>query len=198
MTRALRLGTLLLATGCLSLQPSPDRTRFFVLSPMPEASERFAAEPRDGSALIGLGPVALPDYIDRRELVTRIGPNRLRVSTDERWGEPLEANVKRVLYENLAALLGTQAIVVHPWSTRLTPDYRIEVEILRFESDDDGRSYLEARWLLRKGGDHAHALRRETRLEREADSGDTEAAVAALSALLGDLSRELASALRER
>jgi hypothetical protein len=187
---------LLLVAGCLSLGPSPDRTRFFVLSPLPEAAERFAAAQSDG-ALIGLGPIALPDYVDRREVVTRIGPNQLRVSTDERWGEPLQANVKRVLYENLAALLGTRAIVVHPWSTRLAPDYRVEVEILRFESDREGRGRLEARWLVRRGADHAGALRRETSLAREAAGGDTEASVAALSALLGELSREIAAALRE-
>ena len=60
-----------LAAGCGSLlDPRPDETRFYVLDPTaaPEpAEETLASE----GASIGLGPVRIPDYLRRPEIVTR-------------------------------------------------------------------------------------------------------------------------------
>ncbi|HVN63522.1 MAG TPA: ABC-type transport auxiliary lipoprotein family protein, partial [Candidatus Binataceae bacterium] len=66
--------------GCSSLlAPRPDPTKFYVLTP---ASETTAPAPQSsaGEFVLGLGPIKLPAYLDRAEVVTRAVPNRLDLS----------------------------------------------------------------------------------------------------------------------
>src|SRR5262249_14257463 len=47
-----------------------------------------AGLPASSSPTIGLGPIKLPEHLDRDEMVTRMGPNRLELSDKDRWAEP--------------------------------------------------------------------------------------------------------------
>ena len=68
----------LFAAGCSSLlAPRPNRTRFYVLSSTADvgaASERGTAV----DFAVGLGPLKLPDYLNRTQRAVRVGPNQLR------------------------------------------------------------------------------------------------------------------------
>ncbi|MCK7492219.1 MAG: PqiC family protein [Comamonadaceae bacterium] len=65
----------------------------------------------------------LPDYLDRLQVVTRTPSGELAVSDTQRWAEPLQEGLIRVLDENLSALLGTERIVRFPWPRSLAPEY---------------------------------------------------------------------------
>src|SRR5713101_3163952 len=100
--------------GCSPLAPRPDRTQYFILSPLGDNEASGAAQQPTtgkGDLAVGVGPVKFPGYLKRPEVVTRAAANRLEVSDQKRWGEPLDKNFESVLAQNLAQILGTQRIV---------------------------------------------------------------------------------------
>jgi uncharacterized lipoprotein YmbA/ABC-type transporter Mla MlaB component len=145
---------------------------------------------------LGIGPVKLPGYLDRQELVTRISQNRFDVSENDRWAEPLENNFTRTLSQNLSALLQTDRVIAFPWQTSQRPKYQVEIEVLRFEPNAAREALLVARWTVIDVDSRKLLSVKESRLTRQAREKSTEAAVAALSEVLGAFSREVADAIR--
>lgn len=186
----------LLLQGCTTFSAKPDPSRFFTLSPLPQAEEsaggRAVASP---AVSLGIGPVTLPGYLDRQEIVTRVAQNQVNLSGNDRWAEPLEENFVRVLSQNVAAILRAERINAYPWPIDKRPVYQVDVEVLRFEADTSQQAQLSARWAVRDTGKKESIRYRETRLSRPAKARSTEAAVAALSEVLGDFSREIAEAI---
>lgn len=193
-SRPILLAAALLATGCSLLAPRPDPTRFFVLTALPDVDVNPSGAQLDGLVL-GVGPVTLPGYLLRPEMVTRVEPNRVALAEYQRWAEPLDANVRAVLAKNLGALLGTEQVVPYPWFGPAQPRYLVEVDVRRFEQRGDGQVELAAWWTIRDG-QRGRLDGGETRLTAPASAPDTQASVAALSGLLGELSREIAAAVR--
>ena len=81
-------------------------SKFYVLSPLPQ-SKLSAAE----GTTIGVFPVAMPDYLDRPQIVTRVSENEIKLDEFSRWAEPLKENFYSVLVENLSTLLNTAKII---------------------------------------------------------------------------------------
>ena len=97
----------LVLTGCSSTSPS----RFFVLT----SQDRLVAGHLQSDVSIGVGPIVLPHYLDRPQIVTRTGQNELRLAEFDRWAEPLTENVSRVLTEDLCKLLETEQVSIVPF-----------------------------------------------------------------------------------
>ncbi len=145
--------------------------------------------------VIGIGPVRLPEYLDRPQIVTRQTANRLELADSHRWAEPLSENIPRVLGENLSALLGAGHILFLPSASR-PADYQLLVEVLHFENESDRAANLVVRWSV-KGQDGKFVLpERRSSYRIPAASHDLEGQVAALNQALGSLCREIAEALR--
>jgi uncharacterized protein len=183
--------------SCATLGPKPDPSRFFTLTPIPQA-EQVPAKIASGSGQIslGLGPIKFPGYLDREELVSRVSQNRFAIAENDRWAESLADNFTRVLAQNLAALLRNDRITLYPWPSNRRPAYRVEIEVLRFETDASRNAQLLALWSVREAGENMPPTLRESRLTRPLKGTSTEESVAALSEALGDLSQEIAEAVR--
>lgn len=178
-----------LLAGCMTLGSRPEPARYYLLEP--EATTQDPA--REPLPAVGVGPVRLPAYLDRREIVTRAGPGRLDVASTDRWAAPLEDLFVGVLAEDLRAAVPAGAVVVWPWSVAAAPEWSVSVEVLRFESEADGTVVLEARWVVAKGGVPA---KRGATLARERRSApDLAATAVALSRSIGALARDLAAAV---
>jgi len=136
----------------------------------------------------------MPAYLDRQEVVTRVAPNRLELSGEDRWAEPLDSNFTRVLAQDLASDLGTQRITFYPWYNTTLVDYQVKVNVYRFESDKDGRVELTAHWQVLSGTGKLLVVRDSSYTET-AKPGDASDSAAAMSRALGRLSREIASAI---
>jgi uncharacterized protein len=188
------LGTLLVTlSGCAS-SPTP---RFYLLHSLgaPTAGAPAATETARGLA-IGIGPVKLPDYVDRPQIVTRPGSNELKLAEFDRWAEPLAQNVARILAENLATLLATDRVAIFPW-TRATPvDYRIAVEVTQFDGTLGGKALLNARWTISSSDGKKELTVRKSTVSEQCDGSDFAALVAAQSRAVAALSREIAAAVR--
>lgn len=181
------MSMLVLAAACLG--PRPDLSAFFLLSPAPAPTEAAPAP-----VVLGIGPVTLPGYLDRPELVVRVNENEITLSETDRWAEPLAENLVRTLEENLSALLPGSTYVEHPWFESRAPEYAVSLDVRRFEADASGAVVLDAVWELARGGARLDGGRE--RIEEVASGPDRAAAVAAQSRALAELSRRLAASVR--
>ena len=175
--------------GCAPGQP----TRYYTLSTVAEP----AAAPRPGQRLvIGLGPLTLPPYLDRPDIVTRAGANQMRLGDFSQWAEPLEPLLTRIMAEDLYALLGAEDVIPIPQRGDLPLDRVVEVHLTRFDANEAGEVQLDARWRVYQGdGDTLLASGRSQVAEQGAAVPDYDAIVAAMSRAVGRLSAEIAAAV---
>jgi uncharacterized lipoprotein YmbA len=186
--RRVAVVALLGLTACLG--PREDVSAFFLLSPAPPPPAALAPV----AVAIGIGPIELPGYLDRAQIVVRLSDNQVTLSDADRWAEPLLANLQRTLEENLAGLLPSASFVEYPWYPSEAPDHAFSIRFRRFEADAAGTVVLDATWEVTTAGNRADG--RSTRIEEPAAAPDRAAAVAAQSRALARLSEEIASALR--
>lgn len=146
--------------------------------------------------LLGIGPVVLPEYLAQLKIVTRLSANSLAVSDNHRWAEPLADNLPRVLRENLSRLLATERMAVHPWGSGVEPDAQLRLQVIQLEGTADNAAHLVARWSV-TGKDKTTILpERRSDFTVAAKGSGEEAMVAALSAAVADLCREIATGIR--
>jgi len=173
-------------TGCGNSPPSD----FFVLTPMPQGRP---APARDESLVVGVGPVDIPDYLNRAQIVTRAGPNRLDVDEFNRWGGSYVSNLASVVAQNLSVLLGTDDVHVIPANEPVTPRYRVILSVARLDGALGEDVILDARWII-TGPRPREQLDSGRTVAREAsDGGSYEAYVAAQSRAVETLSRDIAA-----
>jgi uncharacterized protein len=181
--------------GCTVLAPQKDDTRFFVLMPVQDGA---APSPAAGTAsrplTIGLGPITIPAYVNRPEVVTRVSDSELKVSDTDRWGEHLDTNVSHVLASDLAGQLGTQQIISYPWPVKNPVDYAVSVAFQRFERTADGHVVIEANWTIRSGKDEKIIQTGTTSISDPAGP-DTASAAQAMSRGLAQVSRDIAQVI---
>jgi uncharacterized lipoprotein YmbA len=178
---------LVLAAACLG--PRPDLSAFFLLSPAPAPTGTVPAP-----VSLGVGPVTLPGYLDRPELVVRVNENEIALSTTDRWAEPLAENLVRTLEDNLSALLPGSTYVDYPWFESRAPEYAVSLDVRRFEADATGAVVLDAAWRVGRGDSQVGGG--QERIEEVASGPDRAAAVAAQSRALAELSRRIAASVR--
>jgi uncharacterized lipoprotein YmbA len=178
--------------GCALLAPQPDRSRFFLLTPL--APEADAPEPLP--IALGLGPVTLPPYLLRGRLAVRVAPNQIAYSERDWWAEPLATNVARVLAYDLGLRLGSDDVVLFPWVPGTPLAYAVAVDVTRFEPDRTGTVALVAQVTVRDGRTADVLVVRDVDRTLAAGSTETEAVVAAESQALAALGDEIAAAVR--
>jgi uncharacterized lipoprotein YmbA len=183
-------GALLL--GCIS--SGTPATRFYVLNPL-VPGPGLVTEPGPRAPLaIEVGPLHLPQYLERPQIVVPGSENRLELAEFHQWGGNLRKNMTRVLAKNLSQLLATPHISISPYSPPGSPDFRVELEVMKFERDPDGRVRLSAQWRLSGGGDRRPLTAQVTDLASPAvqPGPGMEPTVSAMSALMGGLSQRIA------
>src|SRR5215831_10489356 len=139
---------------------------------------------------IGVGPVIMPGYLDRAQIVTRSGPDRVKLATFHLWAEPLENGIARILADEIGARVPIDRVVMFPWRGIVAKaiQYQVVVAVDRFDGTLDGDVTLDARWrILGKNGDEV-AFSRFTTTEKVAGSG-YDPMVAAMSRTLVALSQ---------
>jgi len=180
----------LLAAGCTLLAPAADPSRFFGLTALSTASA-------DGSSLaLGVGPVRVATYLAVSEIQVRTSATELSRSAVDRWAEPLEEGITRVLAQNLSAELGTRDVVLFPWYAEQSPSHQVQLSVRRFELEPDGSGVLEARYEVTALGSRGGHVIRDVELRQASTGSDVAASVAALSESLAELARRIAADLR--
>jgi uncharacterized lipoprotein YmbA len=183
----LYLSIVALITAC----GSTPRSNYYMLS-----AEAAGATGKSGPAL-GIGPVTVPEYLQRREMVLNRSANKLELADFDRWAEPLDAGILRVTALNLAALLQTQQVRVFPWRRSYQPDYGISIAVVQFAMRD-ATAELVAEWTITVPASGVSITQKISRLEAQARDAEPESVAAAYSKLLAQLSEEIATVIRQQ
>lgn len=183
---------LLLLGGCGSSAPA----NFYLLQAQPAPPSLKPESPAISHKAIGIGPVEIPEYLDRPQLVVRTGDNTVQINEFERWAEPLREGVIRVVTDNLAGLLATERIEVYPWRSQLMIDYRLVLNLSRFDAAADGQTTLAGWWTLYDTVNRQVSMRKPILLTASIESRKVEAMVDGQSHLLAKLCEEIAVAIR--
>jgi uncharacterized lipoprotein YmbA len=179
--------------GCGFLKPAQSTASYYVLTPIPVGQPAGAAT---SSIALGVGRVNIPSYLFNASLVVRKGDNEIEYSESALWAERLNVGFQRVLAANLATLLSTDRVQLSAWD----PDSvtaEIYVTIDQFDVDISGRGVLVARWRVLSPRGEKVLKAGTARLSRQGPASDVDgaAAVATLSELLAEFSRQVAQAI---
>lgn len=96
--------------------------------------------------VLSIGPIDMPEYLDRPQMVTRAAGNRLVVDEFNRWGGPLAEEIGRVLTVHLAAALGSQRVYGYPSRIAADADLRVAIDIRRLDGVAGGDVVLDVAW----------------------------------------------------
>lgn len=152
--------------------------------------------PAQGSLSLGVGPIEIPEYLNRNAFVLSRDNNQLHVASFERWAEPLDGGIERVMRLNLASLLDTQNVQSYPFGSKEKPQYAVEVTILRLDANNSGASLI-AEWRLHRPQLEQTVSRHINRLHQDISSNPLQATdiAPAYSRLLMQLSEVIATAI---
>jgi uncharacterized lipoprotein YmbA len=177
--------------ACLGSSRPP---RFYTLSQL-QARGRPASTATD--ATLAIGPVEIPDYIDRQQIVTRSGANELAVAEFDRWGSSLDKQITGSLVATLGDRLASEQITVAPWRSAILSggaSYRAAVSVSRFDGILGQSVVLQGRWeLIANSGEKDESLGvREATVTERIDGAGYDALVAAMQRALVRFGQEMA------
>ena len=135
----------LLLSGCRGSRP---KTEFYTLNSISRTQTDTKPVTAGQPVSIGIGPVTIPGVLDRPQIVTRTGPNKLQIDEFHRWAGRLDDDFARVVAENISKMLATEQVAVYPWDVSFDPQYQVTLNIMRFEGRWGKDVLLEIFWKI--------------------------------------------------
>ncbi|KVZ78699.1 hypothetical protein WL22_05145 [Burkholderia ubonensis] len=142
-----------------------------------------------------VGPVTVPDLVDRPQIVTRAAGSRVNIAEFARWAEPLKTDIARVIAADLGVLLGSTQVNVFDFGVGAAPAWRVRVDVMRFDSMPGDSVTIDAQWAIRAPGKHDVMMGRSVAHE-PVQGKSYDALVTAHDRALASVSRDIASGIR--
>ena len=190
------LPAILIFFGCSFLSSGPQpKTRFFMLSSPVSSGKSVQPLAMLPQATIGIGPVRLPEYLDRRNIIVRNSRNEFELAELSQWAEPMADMFSRAVADNLSILLGTNRIIQFPWRSSMPVDYQLTIQVAQFDGILGEQVVLRAHWQVFTGDgkrllDFGYSI-----LEEKVADTSIDALVTAESSAAERFSREVAAAI---
>ena len=182
MKKVVFLFALLLA-GCGISRPST----FYHL----EAASQDAAISQK-NITVGIDEVIVPKYADRPQMVLQeANSSELKISEFNRWAEPLNYAIARILADDLSSYLPKSTIKPRTYMTKKFA-YTINVEISKFDIIPNQKVALDSWWTIFKNGNIVYQGR--SKFSQPVD-GDLNNLVNAQSNLINQTAKEIAQKL---
>lgn len=177
---------MLLVSSC-SLGRKSAPSQFYVLDQKAEG----IVEENLNDLRMGIGPIDIPGYIDRPQIVTKTESAELQLAEFERWAEPMGEMFTRTLAENIKAITDSQRIHSYPWLPNLEIDYRINAKVIKFENNAKGDALLAVHWQLINTNDKSIVKNIDSEFNAHAKDASYPARVAALNDALAQFAQEI-------
>ncbi len=160
-----------------------------------------AAAASTGGSASGLsvvvGPVSLPSYIDRAEVVFASGANEFQVPSDALWLGSLQENISRTVAADLGGILRSRN-VRSSFDGGANGRYRVALSVKQFHGISGQEAILDLSWRIQSGAG-GQTISRHSGRYREPIVGDGYGPlVKAESRLLEQASRAIAASFPGR
>ena len=159
MKRLAMATLLLMCSACIQLGSDPLPMRHYLLQPNAGAQQLSL----DSAVEFTLDPLRFPAYLDRLQLTSHNDQHQVLIAPQDRWSEPLEESITRVVNENLARHLldgRTQA-----QSDRSTDSQKVQLALTinSFDGILGQNIDVDIRWTITRAGDseqiqHGHFI----------------------------------------
>ncbi len=177
---------MLFASAC-SIGGKSNPSHFYVL----DSQIENIATKKLSNLRMGVGPITIPGYIDRPQIVTKTESAELQLAEFDRWAEPMEGMFTRTLAENIKAITGSHLIHSYPWSSNIEFTYRISAKVIKFENNANGDALLAVHWQLINSSDQSIAKEIDSEFNASASDTSYSARVAALNDTLAQFAQEI-------
>jgi len=182
---AIAVAALLSALAACASKPA----RFYTLTPAADATSTPLA------VSVSVGPISIPAIVDNSTIMVSVSQSEIHPDDFARWASPLRDNIAHAVAGDLSALLGSERVTLTADTWSQTPDYRVAIEVGRFESIPGEAASLDAFWTVRRTRDGV-AREGRTTLREPTQGTDMSALASAHSRALARLSEDIARAIR--
>ena len=142
-------------------------------------------------------PVELPTYLQETRLVSRPKQGLIEFTENDRWGEPLEEGVARVLGLNLSKRLNALSYSVSPHRKKPSCMFELGIAVQRFERVDAKTVLLDVLCDVSSANNIKHVpFSTQVDIAESEDPRDSSLEVFALSQALSELCDFLAREVR--
>jgi uncharacterized lipoprotein YmbA len=181
------------AAVCAGCGSAP-KDRFYTLAPAPGAMPPVTAgaQPRTS---IAIGPVRVPDAVDRPQMVVREGPNRVEILEQQRWAGSLRSEIGRALVAGVSDRLPDAQVSAADSQAARSAAYRVAIDVERFDAALNDSVSVQALWTVRQDNGTQIASGRYSASE-PTGAGGYEAIAAAYARTLASMSGVIADAVR--
>jgi uncharacterized lipoprotein YmbA len=186
---------LIVASLCAGCGSAP-KERFYTLAPatgaMPSPLAAAASQPR---TTVAIGPVRVPDAVDRPQMVVREGPNRVEILEQQRWAGSLRSEIARALVAGVGERLPDVQVSAGDSQAGRSAAYRVAIDVERFDATLNDSVSVQALWSVRRDSGAAVASGRYS-VSEPTGPGGYDAIAAAYARTLAGMSGVIADAVQ--
>lgn len=184
---------ILALAGCMSIGSSPT-PRFYTLHAVAKAESGQKINLAT-NVIIGISPVKIPEYQDRPQIVTRDKKGMLTFAQFDRWGEPLDAALTRLMIENISIMLPPATVETFPCDPAVPVKYQVIADVLQLESRLDQDLVFTAQWTIINVQEKKMMVTKKSEFRQPINPRNYAGLTEALSAACASLSAEIAASL---
>jgi uncharacterized lipoprotein YmbA len=186
--KLISLMIVLLLTGCAETPA----THFYVLEPLANKAINSVSNKKHS---IGVGPLTIPSLLERQQMLSQRGSNKVKLAEFHQWAEPLKNAILQVTTKNLTVLNTNKVFYSYPWSAYGNVDYRLIIDISRFDSNNDKTAVLEANWAIMSEHNHKVIYNGHSLFTKPLTDNSYSSLAKTLSVLLNEFSEQVSHEL---
>lgn len=180
---------LLMLTGCAASSPP---TAYYLMNP-----DRDAEVLSQTHANVAIGPILVPDYLQRKAIAIRQSEHQLAFSSSVLWASPLQQQLPALLRQSLQAMLPEVQLLPYPHTMPFSAraSQQLMVEVLKFDGRPGGEVELSAHWVLEHSADKKVLASGHFQQQTNTAGTDYEQLVQAHNRLLDQFARQMAETI---
>ncbi|MDD4183719.1 MAG: PqiC family protein [Candidatus Omnitrophica bacterium] len=137
---------ILFLNGCMSVSNSPN-PRFYTLyaSDKEKNSQEFNIP---ANTIIGIGPVRIPEYLNRPQIVTNNKDKTIFFDEFNRWAESLDFALARLINNDLTLIIPKTSLQMFPWDLTIAVKYQVIVDVVQLENNLNHDLLFVTQWSI--------------------------------------------------
>jgi len=136
----------LFSEGCVSVSNSPNPRFYTLYAPDKEKPSQEFNIPEN--TIIGIGPLRIPEYLNRPQIVTNNKDKTISFDEFNRWAESLDFSLARLINNNLALMLKNASFQIFPWDMALSVKYQVIADVIQLENNRNQDLLFAVQWSI--------------------------------------------------